>query len=123
MLYEFGMKGNQGAERMSEFLKRIRVDNHAGISPTALRTMMRVIEEELPEFQREQEEAQKGEGVRQIVAAGDETWLGEQMLLALMDLGSGYQDDLERWRSWGEWASNNFHRASSAAEGRNGVSV
>ena len=30
------------------------------------------------------------------------------------------KDDLECWRSWGEWASGNFHRASSAVEGRNG---
>ena len=30
------------------------------------------------------------------------------------------KDDLEDWRSWGEWASGNFHRASSAVEGRNG---
>lgn len=30
------------------------------------------------------------------------------------------EEDLERWRSWAEWASRNFHRASSAVEGRNG---
>jgi hypothetical protein len=30
------------------------------------------------------------------------------------------KQDLDRWRSWGEWASSNFHRASSAVEGRNG---
>ena len=30
------------------------------------------------------------------------------------------KQDLDRWRSWGEWASGNFHRASSAVEGRNG---
>jgi len=112
MLYEFGMKGNQGAERMSEFLKRIRVDNHVGISPTALRTMMRVIEDELPKFQREQEEAQRGEGVRQIVAAGDETWLGDQMLLVLMDLGSGYlvMEEEAEDRSYETWESKSQAR-------------
>jgi hypothetical protein len=30
------------------------------------------------------------------------------------------QQDVEHWRSWAEWASGNFHRASSAVEGRNG---
>ena len=30
------------------------------------------------------------------------------------------KQDLDRWRSWGEWSSGNFHRASSAVEGRNG---
>ena len=29
--------------------------------------------------------------------------------------------DLDRWRTWAEWASGNFHRASSAVEGRNGA--
>ncbi len=29
-------------------------------------------------------------------------------------------DDLDHWRSWAVWASGNFHRASSAVEGRNG---
>ncbi len=29
-------------------------------------------------------------------------------------------EQLHRWRSWAEWASGNFHRASSAVEGRNG---
>ncbi len=58
MLYEFGMKGNQGAERMSEFLKRIGVDTHVGVSPTALRRMMGVIEEVLANFQREEDQLQ-----------------------------------------------------------------
>ena len=31
------------------------------------------------------------------------------------------QANLKHWRSWGEWVSNNFHRASSAVEGRNGM--
>ncbi len=30
------------------------------------------------------------------------------------------KQDLDCWRSWAEWASGNFHRASSAVEGRNG---
>lgn len=105
MLYEFGMKGNQGAERMSEFLKRIQVDTHVGVSPTALRTMKRVIEEEVAKFQREQEAGQKGAEVRQIVAAGDETWLGDKMLLVLMDLGSGYlvMEEEAQDRSYETW--------------------
>jgi len=31
------------------------------------------------------------------------------------------QADLKHWRGWGESVSNNFHRASSAVEGRNGM--
>ncbi len=105
MMYEFGLKGNQGAERMSEFLKRIRVEKHVGVSPTALRTMIREIEKELVRYQCEQEAGQKEGEVRQIAAAGDETWLGEKMLLVLMDLGSGYlvmEEEAEN-RSYETW--------------------
>ncbi len=45
---------------MSEFLKLTRVDTYVGVSPTALRSMMRVLEDELAKFQREQEQGQKG---------------------------------------------------------------
>ncbi len=92
MIYVFGLKGNQGADRMSEFLKRIRVDTHIGVSPSALRTMMRRVEEQLIEFQkmREAEQGQKRTQKREIVACGDETWFNDDMLLVLMDLVSGY---------------------------------
>jgi hypothetical protein len=92
MLYVFGLKGNQGAERMSEFLKLIRVNTHVGVSPSALRTMMRKMEELLVEFGRmqEEEQRQKGKAGGEIVGSGDETWFNGQMLLVLMDLVSGY---------------------------------
>jgi len=92
MLYEFGVKGNQGAERMSEFLKRIRVDTHVGSSPSALRSLVRQIEKALADFQQEQEAQQaeqEGEG-REIVASGDETFFNDEMVMVLMDLISGY---------------------------------
>jgi len=92
MLYVFGLKGNQGAERMSEFLKLIRVNSHVGVSASALRTMMSKMEELLVEYGRMQEEKQrqKGEARREIVGSGDETWFNDQLLLVLMDLVSGY---------------------------------
>jgi len=92
MLYEFGVKGNQGAERMSEFLKRIRVDTHVGSSPSALRNMVRQIEKALADFQREQEaqQAEQEGETREIVASGDETFFNDEMVMVLMDLISGY---------------------------------
>jgi len=92
MLYVFGLKGNQGAERMSEFLKLIRVNTHVGVSPSALRTMMSKMEELLVEFGRMQEEKQRQKGGTgtEIVGSGDETWFNGQILLVLMDLVSGY---------------------------------
>jgi hypothetical protein len=92
MLYEFGVKGNQGAERMSEFLKRIRVDTHVGSSPSALRNMVQQLEKALADFQREQEtqQAEQEGKVREIVASGDETFFNDEMVMVLMDLTSGY---------------------------------
>lgn len=90
-IYEFGLKGNQGADRVSEFLKRLRVNSHVGVSPTALRQRMRQMEEELAEFQQNQEEEQSQQGEkRAVVASGDETWFNDKPLLVLMDLTSGY---------------------------------
>ena len=91
-LYTFGLKGNQGAERLSEFFKLVRVSSHVGVSPSALRTIMREMEEQVARFGSIQEENQreKGGDGREIVGSGDETWLGEQTLLVLMDLSSGY---------------------------------
>jgi hypothetical protein len=87
-VYEFGLKGNQGADRMAEFFKRIRVDSQLGISPSALGTLMGRMGAELAEFQQQQEQPQKAQGgaERDIVASGDETWLGEQLVLVLLEL-------------------------------------
>ena len=105
-LYEFGLKGNQGTERMSEFFKRIRVDTHVGVSPTALRNMVQQMEEAIISFQQIQEEEQGKEGVeRDIVAAGDETWLNDKLMLVLMDLTSGYLvvEEKAEDRSYDTW--------------------
>jgi len=91
-VYEFGLKGNQGAERMSKFFELVRLDGHVGISSSSLRKMRREMEKLLVGFQRTQEAQQreKGEEGREIVASGDETWFDDDMLLVLMDLVSGY---------------------------------
>lgn len=108
-VYEFGLKGAQGADRLAEFFKRIRVDRQLGLSPSALRTLMRRMEAELVEFQQQQEQHQKTQGgaERDIVASGDETWLGEQMVLVLLELSSGYLvvEEEVADRSYETWAA------------------
>lgn len=107
-VYEFGLKGNQGADRMAEFFKCIRVESQLGISPSALHTLMGRMEAELVEFQQQQEQHQKAQGgtERDIVASGDETWLGEQMVLVLLELSSGYLvvEEEAADRSYETWA-------------------
>jgi hypothetical protein len=104
----FGIKGNQGADRMSAFFKRIHIDNRVGISATALRTKMKTVEECRIQSQKTQEQALSG-SVREIIAGGDETFFKELMLMVLMDLGSGYilveEAALDRsYQTWNEKA-------------------
>ena len=91
ILYEFCIKSGVGAERASEFFKRIHIETHIGVSPTALRTQFKKIEELLIEYQGIQEEQQrKANKSHELIAAGDETFFKDKMLLVLMDLSSGY---------------------------------
>lgn len=91
-IYTFGLKGNQGAERISEFFKLIRLDGHVGVSPSSLRNLRRKMEKAIIEFQHIQEAQQREAGTEscEIVASGDETWFNGDMVLVLMDLVSGY---------------------------------
>ena len=91
ILYEFCIKSGVGAERASEFFKRIHIETHIGVSPTVLRTQFKKIEELLIEYQGIQEEQQrKTNKSHELIAAGDETFFKDKMLLVLMDLSSGY---------------------------------
>lgn len=72
VLLEFGIKGNQGADRISNFFKRIRLDKHIGVSPLILRNSLKNMEELLIRYQKDHECA--GESALEIVASGDETF-------------------------------------------------
>src|SRR4029450_1987144 len=43
-LFVFGLKRGVGAETLSEFLCRLRLEGHVGCSPSALRTVMHTLE-------------------------------------------------------------------------------
>lgn len=89
-LYIFGFKRGVGADTISEFLRRLRLEAHVGSSPSALRGLMEVLEPILLETAAawEREGIAAGE-IRPIIGAVDETFL-EHMLLVCMDLASGY---------------------------------
>lgn len=91
VLYDFCIKGGIGAERASDFFKRMGIDSHVGVSPTALRGKLKEIEELLVEYQNIQEKQQcKSNKAQEIIAAGDETFFNGMILLVLIDLSSGY---------------------------------
>ncbi|MCP5009539.1 MAG: DNA-binding protein [Aestuariibacter sp.] len=104
VLFEFGLKCNLGADRLSEFFKRIRLEQQIGVSPTALRNLLKRLEALVMSYQHEQESQRCGSR-REIIASADETFFGEVMILILMDLSSGYVliEDQATDRSYETW--------------------
>jgi hypothetical protein len=90
VIFIFGIKGGMGAERLSEFFHRVRLDGHVGSSPTALRRLQGQLEEAIVAYPtaHETELRQAGRGV-EICVGADETFF-DQVILVMMDLVSGY---------------------------------
>ena len=88
-LYTFGLTRDVGAETISAFFGRLRLETQVGCSPSALRGVMQALEHVLLETAEawEHEGVAAGE-VRPIIGAVDETFL-ERMMLVFMDLVSG----------------------------------
>jgi hypothetical protein len=89
-LFIFGLKRGVGAETISEFFGRLRLEAHVGCSPSAVRGVMQALEQAILEMATAWEQ----DGIahretRPIIGAVDETFL-ERMLLVFMDLASGY---------------------------------
>src|SRR5439155_1311625 len=104
-LYTFGLKRGVGAETISEFFGRLRLETHVGCSPSALRGVMQALEHVLLETAEawEHEGIAAGE-VRPIIGAVDETFL-EHMMLVFIDLVSGYLlfEEVAEDRSYDTW--------------------
>src|SRR5215510_10509658 len=89
-LFVFGLKRGVGAETLSEFFGRLRLEAHIGCSPSALRSVIHTLERLLLDTAAawEQEGIAHGE-IRPVIAAVDETSL-QHMMLVFMDLATGY---------------------------------
>jgi Family of unknown function (DUF6399)/Winged helix-turn-helix DNA-binding len=109
-LFVFGLKRGVGADTLSEFLGRLRLEGHVGCSPSALRTVMHTLERLLLETAAgwEKEGIAHGE-IRPIIGAVDETFL-QKMMLVFMDLATGYvlMEEVAADRSFDTW----FDRAN-----------
>ena len=90
VLFIFGLKRGVGAETISEFFGRLRLEAQVGCAPSALRSLMPALEQAILETAAawEQEGIAHGE-IRPIIGAVDETFL-ERLMLGFMDLVSGY---------------------------------
>jgi len=89
-LFVFGLKRGVGAETLSEFFGRLRLEAHVGCSPSALRNVMHTLERIILETAAawEKEGIAHGE-IRPVIGAVDETFL-QRLMLVFMDLASGY---------------------------------
>jgi uncharacterized protein DUF6399/IclR-like helix-turn-helix domain-containing protein len=104
-LFVFGLKRGVGAETLSEFLGRLRLDSHVGCSPSALRTVMHMLERLLLETAAAWEKAGSAHGeIRPVIGAVDETFL-QRMMLVFMDLATGYllMEEVTADRSFDTW--------------------
>src|SRR5215218_56822 len=110
-LFGFGLKRGVGAETLSEFFSRLRLEGHVGCSPSALRTVMHTLERLILETAAawEKEGIAHGE-IRPVIGAVDETFL-QRMMLVFMDLATGYvlMEEVAADRSYATW----FDRANA----------
>ena len=109
-LFVCGLKRGVGAETLSEFFGRLRLDAHVGCSPSALQTGMHTLERLILETAAawEKEGIAHGE-IRTVIGAVDETFL-QRMMLVFMDLATGYllMEEVAADRSFATW----FDRAN-----------
>jgi len=104
-LYTFSLKRGVGVETISEFFTHLRLATQVGCSPSALRSVMDVLEAAMLETT----EAWERDGVaagemREIIGAVDETFL-QRMMLVFIDLVSGYLvfEEVAEDRTYDTW--------------------
>jgi Family of unknown function (DUF6399)/IclR helix-turn-helix domain len=110
-LFEFGLKRGVGAETLSEFFGRLRLERHVGCSPRALRHVMHTLERLILETAAAWEKDGIAHGaIRPVIGAVDETFL-QRMMLVFRDLATGYvlMEEVVADRSYATW----FDRANA----------
>src|SRR5215468_2555540 len=104
-LLVFGLKRGVGAETLSEFFGRLRLEGHVGCSPSALRTVMHTLERLILATTAAWEKDGIAHGeIRPVIGAVDETFL-QRLMLVFMDLASGYllMEEVAADRSFDTW--------------------
>jgi hypothetical protein len=104
-LYVFGLKRGVGADSLSEFFCRRRLESHVGCSPSALRGVMDIMEQAMLETTAAWEHVGMAHGeIRPVIGAVDATFLA-RMMLVCMDLVSGYLlcEEVAEERSYDTW--------------------
>jgi hypothetical protein len=113
-LLVFGLKRGVGAETLSEFFGRLRLDAHVGCSPSALRTVMHMLERLLLETAAAWEKEGIAHGEIRPVIGVDETFQ-QRMMLVFMDLATGYllMEEVAADRSFDTWCNRATERLTT----------
>jgi len=91
VIFTFGVQAGVGAETISLFLSLVGVALYVGISPSCIRTVKNKIRTLIDKYGKEQvEEVIKLCLNKELHLGGDETNLGDEKLLLLMELTSGF---------------------------------
>ena len=110
-LLVFGLTRGVGAETLSEFFSRRRLEAHVGCSPSALRHVMPMLERLIVETAAAWEKDGIAHGERRpVIGAVDETFL-QRLMLVCMDLATGsvLLEEVAADRSFATW----FDRANA----------
>src|SRR5262249_24714454 len=114
-LLVFGLKRGVGAETLSEFFSRLRLEGHVGCSPSALRSVIHTMERLLLDTAAawEKEGIAHGE-IRPVIGAVDETFL-QRMMLVFMDLATGYllMEEVATDRRFDTWYARTNNRLTT----------
>jgi Family of unknown function (DUF6399) len=89
VIYCFGIKGGVGADSLSTFFHLLRLNQHIGCSPSALRTMEIQVKAKIIEYEQEQSKSFQRETPISICVGADETFFGLPILVAI-ELSSGF---------------------------------
>ncbi len=90
VVYYFGIKQGVGAERLSEFLQAVRLDQHVGSSASALRTLKQQMQQAIIAYEEAQSSNCQPKAGTGICVGGDETFFGGLPILVMMELASGF---------------------------------
>jgi hypothetical protein len=89
VIYYFGIKGGIGADSLSTFFHSLRLNQHIGCSPSALRTMEVQVKAKIIDYEQEQSKSCQRETPISICVGADETFFDLPILVAI-ELSSGF---------------------------------
>ncbi len=89
VVYYFGVKEGIGCEKLSEFLSGLRLGEHVGISPSAIRSLKNQLKQGIINYSEALSEKCQPQAQTGICVGGDETFF-DLPVLVMMELATGF---------------------------------